>query len=625
MSGFETPKPTYEASSHRTATSAPEHRTPKSGSEGLVGTALARRRSVSLPKICTGILTAAVLLSPLSAFADGPWRFTDVTRAAGFNYSQGFAGPTDPQRLLAAGVASGDYDGDGWADLYVIRGSIGPNLLFHNRGDGTFEERAAVAGLAVTGEPGTGATFGDIDGDGDLDIITGGLAQLTAPMVFRNRGDGTFENYTTESGIDVGRFTFSSTFGDIDDDGDLDVMLTFWNRGPGSQGRAQMWRNDGAGHFSDASRAAFGNNSPMLRTNAFTPNWADINSDGHPDILVSADFGTSWYALNNGDGTFTDATTSVISDENGMGSTIGDYDNDGDLDWFISSIWEPEGEADGTWGVSGNRLYRNDGFGDFEDVTDEAGVREGFWGWGSCFADFNNDGHLDLFHVNGYPIFETTGVGEDFLFDPSRMFVNNGDGTFTQRAEELGVADTDQGRGIVCFDYDRDGDIDLFVANYEQEPTLYRNDGGNDLNFLALRLRTPGPNTFAVHARVSVTAGGMTQIREVGGHNNYLSHNPPGDAHFGLGTATQVDEVTITWPDGEVTTLEHLPANQFVTLTQGGSLDLDVLSSPGHGSPVTFSLGVRKGNVHQAAPTGIPKKGSSQVRLRGSNSKESLD
>ncbi len=519
-----------------------------------------------------GLVCSWLLLAAGPVFAGGPWSFTDVTTAAGFNYTHGFVtGLTSEPRMMAPGVAAADYDGDGWADLYAVRGDVGPNLLFRNLGNGTFQEVGAAAGLNITGEEQTGVAWGDIDGDGWLDLILSGLEQLTAPMVFRNLGNGTFQNVTVASGINVGRFTFSSAFGDYDKDGDLDVLLTFWNRGPGSDARTQMWRNNGAGVFTDVSRAVFGDNT-MLRSNNFTPNFSDVDNDGDADMLMAADFGTSWWAKNNGNGTFTEATTAVISDENGMGATVGDYDNDGDLDWFVSSIWDPDGVADGNWGLTGNRLYRNDGMGGFEDATDEAGVREGYWGWGSCFADFNNDGYLDLFHVNGWPSFPINGAGEEFFLDPSRLFVANGDGTFTEMSSQLGINDTRQGRGVVCFDYDRDGDLDIFISNNMDAPRLYRNNNGNNGNFLAFKLRSSGSNRFAVHARVHVTAGGVTQMRELNGGSSFLSHDPPGEVHFGLGSATRADLVTVTWPNGTTTTLQSVAANQFLNLTQGATV-----------------------------------------------------
>ncbi len=513
-----------------------------------------------------GILLGLALADPALA---GTWSFTEVSLAAGLDYSHGFLGGLLPEeRILIGGVAAGDFDGDGWTDLYVVRGDIGPNLLFRNRGDGTFEEVGDSAGLAISGALNNGPTWGDVDGDGWLDLIIGGIESTPAPRLFRNRGDGTFEDITDASGIAVGGHTFSSTFGDYDGDGDLDLVLSFWTYGPQSTGQGLLWQNDGTGHFTDVTATALGD-APELQAFSFTPNFADLDADGDPDLLMAADFGTSWYALNQGDGTFTIVDDPVISDENGMGTAIGDYDGDGDLDWFVSSIWDPDGVVEGNWGISGNRLYRNDGQGHFADATDEAGVRHGYWGWGSCFADFDNDGILDLFQTNGYSAFEVAGIGEEFWQDPARFFSGNGDGTFSERSTDLGLDDTGQGRGVVCFDYDHDGDLDLFIANNDQPPALYRNDGGNAQHYLSLTLRAEPPNPFAIGTRILLTADGSSQLRELRDGSHYLSQDPPGEAHFGLGTATEIDRLTLTWPDGEATTFFDLAVDQHLEIQQG--------------------------------------------------------
>jgi hypothetical protein len=210
---------------------------------------------------------------------------------------------------------------------------------------------------------------------------------------------------------------------------------------------------------------------------------------------------------------------------------VGDYDNDGILDWFVSSVWDPDGPAGENWYASGNRLYRGRGDGTFDDVTDAAGVREGFWGWGSTFADFDNDGHLDIFHVNGW---YSSSAAAQFLMDPSRLFVANGDGTFTERSAEVGLNDTGMGRGVVAFDYDRDGDLDLFVANGQGPSRLWRNDSPPGNHWLGLRLRGRAPNTEAIGARIWVRTGGTTQLRELRAGSNFESQDPA-EAHFGLG------------------------------------------------------------------------------------------
>ncbi len=542
------------------------------------------------------IRASLLCLSLIVAPAGADWHFTEVSLVSGLDYEHGFdPGQTTEPHLVSGGVAAGDFDADGWFDLYVVRGSLGPNLLFRNLGEGeggnvSFEEIGEAAGVAIGGT-GAGPTFADLDGDGRLDLIVGGIAG-DRPRLFRNLGDRTFEEITAGSGIFSTLDTFSTALGDVDRDGDLDLFLSHWSPAGGDPvGAPHLWRND-TGPVEDPARGAAVTFSPIDFAAgiagaytpddfSFTPTFTDLDADGWPDLLVTGDFGTSRIFHNLGTGagasvSFEVVAGTVITDENGMGAAVGDYDNDGDLDWFVSSIWDPDGIPEGNWGVTGNRLYRNLGATfEFEDATDQAGVRQGYWGWGSCFADFNNDGYLDLFHTNG---FQAPGATE-FHRDPARLFVSNGavsNGaggtvTFDQRAVELGVADDGQGRGVVCFDYDRDGDIDLFVANHSGPPLLYRNDGGNQLHYLQLRLRgaaSAARNSEAIGARVTVSAGGIRQLREIRAGSNYVSQNPA-EAHFGLGAAEQVDELLIRWPDGEIQVITEVAADQLLEIEQG--------------------------------------------------------
>src|SRR5262245_56175315 len=515
-----------------------------------------------------------VLLVVAVTTARAGWHFTDVTAAAGLTYEHGYLNASlstfrQPWNV-AGGVAAGDYDGDGRVDLYVVRGDIGANLLFRNRGDGTFEERGATAGVALTGVRSCGPLFADLDGDGWLDLFVGGV-DGTPPSLFHNNGDGTFMDVTAASGLlaagplDV----FGASAGDYDRDGDLDLFLTHWastNFVPGASS-FQLWHNDGHGHFTDVTVPA-GVRATAVGDHfyAFAGNFSDIDDDGWPDLLVTGDFGTSRVYLNLRNGTFVDATDrTVISDQNGMGAAIGDYDGDGDLDWFVSSIWDADGHAERNWGTTGNRLYRNRGDGTFDDATDAAGVREGDWGWGATFQDLNNDGQLDLFHVNGFG-FPGDAETAQFLADPARLFVANGDGTFTERAMELGVADTLEGRGVVAFDYDGDGDLDLFIHNNGGPGRLYRNDGGNALHWLDVELRGRAPNVQAIGAHVRATVGDRTQLRELRAGTNYVSQDPM-LAHFGLGAARRAT-VEVVWPDGARSVRDAVAADQRLVLEQ---------------------------------------------------------
>jgi len=551
------------------------------------------RRIEGRPRAAAILAFAAFLhCSPVAA------TFSDVTVAAGLNYEHGYQEPLvgedgsfNERRHTAGGVAAGDYDNDGWIDLYAVRGDTGPDVLFRNQGDGTFVEVGAAAGVAVSGTAGSGPIFADIDGDGWLDILVGGV-QGAGVRGFRGRGDGSFAGVDfgmslpqpapssfrrgSGSGEEMppgGRDTYSAAFGDYDRDGDLDMALAHWNvlveQGESTE---TLWRNDGDFHFTDVSVDS--RIAAILRGTAntffdftFTPNFADVDSDGFPDLLLAADFGTSKVLRNQGDGTFADVTdTRVVTDENGMGAAIGDYDNDGDLDWFVSSIWDPDGVAEEHWGVTGNRLYRNRGDGTFEDVTTAAGVRQGYWGWGATWADVNNDGFLDLFHVNGWGRSAEYVPSRDFYRDPSPLFVAAGDGTFTEQAHDLGIDDTGMGRGVVSFDYDRDGDLDFFIANSQGRPRLWRNDGGNEQTYLTVKLRGPVGNSEGIGARVEVVTGDLTQMRELRAGSNFESQDPA-EAHFGLGGYAVADAVRVIWPDGIETILTDVVAGQRLVVS----------------------------------------------------------
>jgi len=490
------------------------------------------------------------------------WQFSEVSLEAGFDYSHGYevsnSGSAHDRRTNSAGVAAGDYDLDGWVDLYVVRGTIGSNLLYRNLGNGSFEDVAESAGVNLTGQENSSATFADFDGDGWLDLIVTGM-NGTQVTLFRNAGDGTFTDITDSSGITEMSLSYGVSFADYDRDGDLDFWINHWLFA--AEG-SYLWRNNGDGSFTNVTNEA---GIPLDTTADFTTNFSDINNDGWLDLLVSGDYGSSQVFTSNQDGTFDLVTSPVITDENGMGGAVGDYDNDGDLDWFVTSIYDFRTNIEFPWGITGNRFYQNDGLGNFTDVTDETGTRIGYWGWGACFADFNNDGWLDLFHVNGYSGGGDSSI-EPFLNDPSQLFISDQAGGFLERSIELGIIDTGQGRGIVCFDYDRDGDIDIFITNNRQPPALYRNDGGNNNNYLHIQLEGEDLNSEAVGARIYLTDNGITQMRELRAGSNYLSQNPV-ETYFGLGTQTSADEIRVVWPSGAEKVLENIDANQLLFIT----------------------------------------------------------
>jgi len=523
--------------------------------------------------------------------------FVDATAASGIDYVNGFATAVSHvmiPRIAPSGVASGDYDQDGDIDLFIVRGDIGPNLLYRNTGNLVFEEVAAAAGIAFTKSATenyrhSGPMFADMDGDRDLDLFLGGL-DSDPSLVFENNGDGTFSDVTVGSGIDqmAVEQTISAAFGDYDLDGDLDLFVAHWGTprdfsAPGDT--EHLWRNDTDGtgiKFQSVSESA--NISPSIltlpddlitgtgRDFVFSPTFARINDDLYPDILSVADFNYSKYFINDQIGTFSNATdTEVIIDGNGMGSAVADYDNDGDLDWFVTSIEchldpnseDPVSECEfGIMSQIGNRLYRNND-GAFVDVTDQAGVASGGWGWGACFIDFENDGDLDIYHTNGWPY---TNNVNDFENDASRAFVSDGAGQFVERSAEIGLVDTEEGRGVVCADFDNDGDVDILLLHRSDivAATLWRNDT-DDNNFLSVKLNGATPNTEAAGARITIAYDGVTRMREISIASNFVSQNPTVQV-FGIGSAAQVDEVTIQWPDGRETVLSNIQAGQFITV-----------------------------------------------------------
>jgi len=473
--------------------------------------------------------------------------------------------------LHVGGAAAADINGDGWADLVITRGENSP-LLFLNDGDGSFSNHTVASGLGALSGIYNGVLLADVDADGHRDLLLGGVsssdnieAPHTAIRLFLNDGSARFTDHTEQSNLVSAFDSQSMSLGDVDGDGLVDLMITFWQHGEGSSS-GHLWRNLGGGQFEDVSQSSGigGYYSGLNSLFNFTSQLADLDSDGWLDLMVAADFGRSRVFLNQANGTFSDATDSaVITDENGMGSTVGDFDNDGDLDWFVTSIWEDTSESR-PYGITGNRLYRNDGQGSFDDATDEAGVRAGGWGWGSCSADFNNDGWLDLFMVNGYQ----THIPR-FLGDAARLFINDGDGSFSERAADMGIDSTGQGRAVVCFDSDNDGWIDVLIQNSHASgetsvlPQFYRNSGDSDARWLSLRLSGPPGNRDGIGARITLTTASGSQMREIRAGGSFLASSPA-LAHFGLGNDARVDRIDIRWPDGRISTRYDVESNRIL-------------------------------------------------------------
>jgi hypothetical protein len=455
---------------------------------------------------------------------------------------------------MTGGAAAGDFDGDGLVDLFFTRIDAA-DVLYRNTGSG-FENVSASAGFTQT-LPTNGVATGDIDNDGDLDLYVTG-SDSARHFLYVNDGAGHFAEQAISRGAAVSaplswtRRGQSAALGDYDRDGFLDILTSDHSR-PTDISGARLLRNLGAakpGHFQDVTHAAGLDvyRTPLAVPDTsyrFTPQFSDVDRDGHTDILFTADSRTSQLFWNNGDGTFTDGTLAagVGTDKSGMGSALGDYDRDGDLDWFVTAIFDTP-----FLGVHpGNRLYRNNGNRTFTDVTTAAGVRNSGWGWGTTYFDYDNDGHLDLMATNGF-------VSGGYAGDRTMLWRNNADGTFADVGVDSGVTDTGQGRGLLHLDYDDDGDLDVVVVNYAAAPILYRNDGGNEANWLRVKTQGTVSNRDGIGALITVVPDMSRvedfQVWEVSAGGSFLSQAET-VAHFGLADFSEpVDLVTIAWPSG---------------------------------------------------------------------------
>ncbi|MCM2680494.1 CRTAC1 family protein [Echinimonas agarilytica] len=493
------------------------------------------------------------------------------------------------EQLFAGGHAVGDYDGDGDVDIFIAAGDSTPSQLFQNNGNNQFEDVATTAGVSIANHKGSGPMFADIDGDGDLDLLIGAIEGHSI-YVFSNNGDGTFTDITANTGLNITALnTIGAAFGDIDNDGDLDLALTHWGNTPDAtlSQSEHLWLNKGGFQFENISKSAGitdtiyvwnGNGMFGDLDYTFTPNFADINNDGFVDLLITGDFGTSMVFMNLMNGTFENVTDrDIIVDANGMGAAIADADNDGDLDWFVTAIYD-KNPSTGLIRSPGNFLYTNQGEGSFSTTPHadqlEYEVHQSGWAWGTCFADFNNDGLLDIYVTNGWE--ELVGIYNtdtsiDYANDPSTLFMANADGTYTEYAQQAQLEETGLGRGVSCFDSDGDGDVDILTSQNSITSTnglsLFENLGSSTLgNYLGIKLRQANGNTEALGARVYITTSdGVVQMREVRNENNYVSQNPA-QVHFGLGEHDTVSELKIIWPDGREQIQSNVESNQRLVI-----------------------------------------------------------
>jgi hypothetical protein len=545
-------------------------------------------------------LAAVVLATAAAAVvsgADHPLpQFVDIAREAGvaFHHTNGASAERHLVETMGSGGVFFDYDGDGWVDLFLVDGgSIADasldrrarHRLYHNRGHGTFEDVTDRSGIEHRAY-GMGGCAGDYDGDGrpDLYVTSDGPNAL-----YRNRGDGTFADVTATARVGDPRWSTGCAFADLDGDGDLDLWVVNYvdaDRmhspfcGDARRGVRYychplkydplpniVYRNDGGGVFTDVSASS---GVGALRANGLGVVIADYDNDGRPDVFVANDTMPNFLFHNDGGLRFTEtglvSGIAVAADGKaraGMGIDAGDYDGDGRLDLIITNL-----------DFEMHTLNRGLERGLFAYATTESGIgfpTLPFVGFGVAFLDFDNDGQLDIAIANGHilnnaPEFRTgsTYLQRKLLFRNTtlRRFVEVG------RVSGPAFAAAHVGRGLAVGDIDNDGDLDLLVTNNGQDAELLRNDGGNNANALTVQLRGAAGNTQAIGARVRLTTGSGTQMRDVKAGSSYLSQNDL-RAHFGLGVAARADRIEVQWPSGRRDAVANVPANQIVTIEEG--------------------------------------------------------
>ena len=535
-------------------------------------------------------------------------RFTDVARDAGLLAPVVYGAADHKDYILEAtgcGCAFFDYDNDGWMDIFILSGTHmeaapegASNRLYKNNRDGTFTDVTEKAGLHDVGWA-SGVCVGDYNNDGFEDLFCTYFGQN---KLYRNNGDGTFTDVTKAAGLlsDVSRWGAGCTFVDYNRDGNLDLFVSNYVQfdlkhmpKPGQNSNCDwkgvpvecgprglptafhsLYKNNGDGTFADVSKQA--GISGLRESYGMTAVAADFDEDGWPDIYVACDSTPSLLLMNNHDGTFREegvlrgvALSEDGMEQAGMGVGVGDYDLDGHLDLFKTHF------VDDT-----NGLYHNDGKGNFEDVTRAAriGVETHYICWGAGIVDLDNDGYPDLFMVTGnvYPQVEKT-LPQYPSKTPRVVFRNLGNGTFEELVEEAGpgVAAAHCSRGCAFGDFDNDGDVDILIVNLNEPPSLLRNDlvrtdqrGAH--HWLKLKLVGTKSNRSAIGARVLVHYGRRVQVQEVLSQSSFYSVNDP-RLHFGLG-AEKTADIEIRWPSGLLEKFKAIAADQFIVIKEGAGL-----------------------------------------------------
>jgi len=503
-----------------------------------------------------------------------------------------------------SGIAFFDYDNDGWLDIYLTNGvrlgetyepgTAPTSHLYKNNRDGTFTDVTERSGLARTGWQ-TGVCVGDYDNDGWDDLF---CCFWGHNILFHNNGDGTFTDVTHNSGLfeDRVRWGIGCTWLDYDRDGFLDLFVANyinldlenlpgmvgqrgacqWHGVPvlcGPQGLPagtnSLYHNNGDGTFTDVSEKA-GILKPGPRYSITAVSY-DFDNDGWPDIYVAVDSQASLLLHNNHNGTFTDqavmagcALSEDGLEQSGMGVGVGDYDCDGFLDIVKTNFINDSID-----------LYHNNGDGTFTEVSNAAGVGTltKYVNWGAGFVDFDNDGWPDIIYVTGHVYPEVEQVGEHFK-TPRMVYRNLGNGKFGDVSAQMGpgIAERFSSRGCAFGDFDNDGDVDVLVLNLNDLPSLLRNDGGNSNNWVKVKLVGTKCNRTAIGARVRVVTGKHAQTDEVASGTSVMSQSDL-RLHFGLGRSKMVDLIEVKWPTTQkVERFTNVEANQTITIKEGAGI-----------------------------------------------------
>ncbi|HUE44299.1 MAG TPA: CRTAC1 family protein [Candidatus Sulfotelmatobacter sp.] len=523
-----------------------------------------------------------------------PTEFADVTSAAGihFTHFKGNDGVSINLEEFGPGVCVSDYDKDGWQDIYFVngrdrylRGITSKNALYRNNGDGTFTDVTDTAGVPGTNY-GLGCVWGDYDNDGFPDLF---ITQFGANVLYHNNGDGTFTDVTRKAGVaglEAGKFHAGAVFFDYDRDGKLDLYVgSYVNLGPKAQrycdiggvqsscapsvypGSANaLYHNNGNGTFTNVTAAA-----RILQPNGknLSVGAADWDNDGWPDLFVANDGQPAYLYQNLHNGKFREVAETAGMAYNTHGKmmaamciSLGDFDNDGWLDLYISDFQK-----------NSDHVWRNSAKGYFDEISDEAGITlatKEVLSFGGGFFDYDNDGWLDLFIGNGHVYPEIEKVSTDTLYKQhNSLFHNEAGGKFSEVSAQGGLNSLPPraARGVAFADFDNDGYVDVIVANNGDPPTLLRNQALHKNHFVNFKLVGTKSNRDALGARIKITAGAISQMREIAGGGSYLSQSEL-RANFGLGEATVISTIEITWPSGAHQTLNDLPADHFYQIEE---------------------------------------------------------